>query len=225
MSTSMLTPLQVKNGRIQSQRLVIRRAVPADEAFIFGLWQRRAEPGAVDGKRTSVRRLAIRRRLAEQSAESVPPSSADAMLGQLLVVERRDTADPIGECLLHAPDSDGKAQLTLTMLASFGNSDFVFEAIDVLRRFLLMNTASSDVRLLVQTDAPLTGAQVGRKLQKYELQSAGSSAPSPHANLAVQQRRIDEFQHEKFRPRLQNTDPSAHPARQRTIHRVTEDRG
>ena len=94
-----------------TERLIVRTATAKDVDLIYELWtdpRVMANAGFPHGLRTT--REEIEKRLRKPS---------DSEFERTLVVELKDTGQPIGQCLMHHPDDEGIAETDIKLLPAF----------------------------------------------------------------------------------------------------------
>lgn len=119
---------------LQTRRLTVRRALPqkSDIELYYNLWtdpQVMHNVGFPDG-------LSISREDIDKQLQSQSESEFD----RLLVVELTESAIPIGECKLGAPDSTGIAHTDIKLLPHYWGQGLGSELKPALLEYLFKNT-------------------------------------------------------------------------------------
>ncbi|MBD3257111.1 GNAT family N-acetyltransferase [candidate division GN15 bacterium] len=131
---------------IETARVTIRRATatPDDIDFYYRLWttpEVMRNVGFPQGLR--VGREDVAKQLSEQ---------LDSVFDRLLLVERRDTGERVGECKLGTPDDEGVASTDVKLLSDYWGNGFGTEIKRALVGYIFRNTDALAIKATPNRD-------------------------------------------------------------------------
>lgn len=126
---------------IETEHLVIRRAqaTKEDAAFYLSLWTNpevMVNVGFPEGLRITEEKIAAR--LAEEPK--------DAVYSRLLIVQLKESGEPIGEAWMTAPDNEGVCETDVKLLPQHWGNKYGIEIKQGLVDYLFENTACLAVK-------------------------------------------------------------------------------
>lgn len=165
---------------LQTARLNIRLAQPADVDLIYRLWtdpRVMAQVGFPQGLRTSP----------EQIAADLEARGADP-LRQLLMVEIRQDLTVIGQCKLGQPDAEGIAETDIKLLPEFWGQGYGVEVKRALVDYLFSHTSCLAVQATPNVDnlasirmqEAVGGVRVGEAVSQFPASMSDWTTPVHH---------------------------------------------